>query len=679
MTAGQLYSHDQYGDQSPATIPMRAAFPSRQTDRCEPLPPPDATELDTPVSVISPLPRSARWLRHRIAAILPIYLLTFSACYAAAIELRFDFEVPQAFREVFWITLPLILIVKFAACWLTAEWRRTFRHVTVLDLVFIGAGTLGAGVFLGLLNGLLPAAIKIPRSVLLVDGALSLLSLTTLRFAYRVWMEILSPVLMRRKLRSRTLIYGVDSQSIGILQMTIAMHSAGLPFRVVGFVSDSARRHTSLIAGVPVHHPERGWSAIREASHARDLLIPSSVPGRVVRAILRECSEADIQVHIIPTVEEMVGGRFKLASRDVTVSDLLRRDPNRLDMESIRHYVTGQRVMVTGGAGSIGSELCRQLLALDPELLVIYDQSEFGVFTMEQEFARHEGDRVRYYVADILDERMLDQVMSTHQPQIVFHAAAYKHVPLMEDNPQAAITNNILGTKAIADAAHRHQVQRFVQISTDKAVRPTSVMGATKLVAEKYIQSLSRHAGTQFITVRFGNVLNSMGSVVPTFRKQIEAGGPITVTHPDMQRFFMTIPEAVQLVLQAGAIGSTGDVLILDMGDPVRIVDLARDMIMLSGLRFPDDIDIEFTGLRPGEKLYEELFYESETGAEKIHEKIFRGTSEQAPTVLQINSQIVQLTEAAQGNQQSALRTLQKIVIGYSGQEWKPARLRAAG
>ncbi len=618
-------------------------------------------------------------MKHRLAAILPVHFLGFCLCYAASMALRFDFEIPTRFREVFWNTLPLVILVKFAACWATAEWRRTFRYVTVLDLVFVGLGTVGAGAGLLISNMLLPESFMIPRSVLLVDSVLSLLMLTIIRFAYRTWMEVLAPVL-RQSGRSRTLIYGVDSQSIGILQMLSAMHSTRLPFRVVGFVSETAGRHTSLIAGVRVHNPSSGWEEICQQSNARDLLIPGSVPGRVVRSILRDCVDADIKVHIIPTVEEMVGGRFKLAARDVTVSDLLRRDPNRLDMESIKGYVTGRRVMVTGGAGSIGSELCRQLLDLEPESLLIYDQSEFGVFTMEQEFSKRPGaaDQIRYFVADILDASTLDRVFAEHRTHILFHAAAYKHVPLMEDNPQAAITNNILGTKAVADAARRHGVERFVQISTDKAVRPSSVMGATKLVAEKYVQSLSRLTGTQFITVRFGNVLNSMGSVVPTFRKQIEAGGPLSVTHPDMQRFFMTIPEAVQLVIQAGAIGSNGDVLILDMGEPVKIVDLAKDMIMLSGLRYPEDIDIEFTGLRPGEKLYEELFYETEAGAKRIHEKIFCGSHEHAPKSVEINAHISRLEEAAHGETQSALIHLREIVQHYSGAEWTPSRMRKA-
>ena len=615
-------------------------------------------------------------LRFRLAVILPIYYLVFLTSYAVSTALRFDFDIPPNFQDVFWRTLPLVTVVKFIACWATTEWRRTFRHVTVLDLVFLGVGTFGATVTLLLCNLVLPVVAVIPRSILLMDAVMSLLLLTMVRFSYRIWNEILSPFLSPSS-RNRTLIYGVDPQSIGIFQMLSAMRSGDQPYRVVGFVSQTADRNTSLIAGVQVYNPSEGWAAIYEQSQARDLLIPGSYSGRVIRSILRECAAAKIDVHIIPTVEEMVVGRFRLAARDVTVSDLLRREPNRLDLGAIKESVTGRRVLVTGGAGSIGSELCRQLLDLNPELLLIYDQSEFGVFGMEQEFSRRPlaSEQIRYFVSDILDENTLRQVMDEYRPEIVFHAAAYKHVPLMEDNPQAAIKNNILGTKAVADAALAAGVQRFIQVSTDKAVRPTSVMGATKLIAEKYVQSLSRQGGTRFITVRFGNVLNSMGSVVPTFRRQIETGGPVTVTHPDMQRFFMTIPEAVQLVIQAGAIGSSGDVLILDMGEPVKIVDLAKDIITLSGLRYPEDIDIEFTGLRPGEKLYEELFYEAEQNARKIHDKIFRGNNEQTPLPFEIISQIVQLEAAASGDTQTALTKLREVVQTHTGVEWKPSRL----
>jgi len=303
-------------------------------------------------------------------------------------------------------------------------------------------------------------------------------------------------------------------------------------------------------------------------------------------------------------------------------------------MAGIRTFIHNRVIMVTGASGSIGSEVCRQLLNFGPRKIILLDQSEFGIFQMEQEFLALQKNQsatlpqLEFIVEDITDREAMSRIFMLHRPAVVFHAAAYKHVPLMESNPQAAVRNNIFGTQVLVDVADKFSVERFVMISTDKAVRPTNVMGATKLIAEQYLHSVASYSKTRFITVRFGNVLNSAGSVVPTFRRQIEEGGPVTVTDPEMLRYFMTIPEAVQLVLQSGAIGRTGDVLILDMGEPVRIVDLAKDMIRLSGQRYPDDIDIVYTGLRPGEKLYEELFYETEQDAVRIHEKIFRAPRE---------------------------------------------------
>ncbi|MCA9082222.1 MAG: polysaccharide biosynthesis protein, partial [Planctomycetaceae bacterium] len=490
----------------------------------------------------------------------------------------------------------------------------------------------------------------------------SLLLLGGMRMAYRLVHEVLRPVL-RGSQQDRTLIWDVGQASIGILRMLSSGTGASSQFRLVGFAQDGAAEAHSLIGGRPVYSAALGWQAIADRSRAQHLLIPGGTPGRVVRQLLRDCVPVGIKVHVIPDVEGLIDGRYKLAIRDLTVNDLLRREPNQLDLDAIQHYVTGKRVLVTGGAGSIGSELCRQIFQLAPAELMLYDQSEFGMFTMEREFAQLEahGIKLSFIVGDVLDEAALQQVMQEFRPELVFHAAAYKHVPLMEDNPQAAVLNNILGTKAVADAASRNNVERFVLISTDKAVRPTSVMGASKLIAEKYVQSLSKHSDTRFITVRFGNVLNSMGSVVPTFRAQIEAGGPVTVTHPEMERFFMTIPEAVQLVLQAGAIGDSGDILILDMGEPVKIVDLARDMIMLSGLKYPDDIDIVFTGLRPGEKLYEELFYKGEANARKVHEKIYCGDNEDAPPLPQVLADITHLEESVAQGRQVTLEGLREV------------------
>lgn len=619
-------------------------------------------------------------MRNRLAALVPVYGLVLATCYAAAYQLRFDFNVPSHFHSVFWMSLPFVLLLKAAGCVATGEWRRTFRYASVSDIASLGVMTAGTTVLFWLFNLMPLGPHAVPRGIILIDAVLSVMTLGFLRVAARTHTEYLRPTLEGRR-RVPTLIYGVRGESIGILRMlhTTAV-SGGHDYRVVGFVDSDSRTQKSLIAGVPVFAEQDGWESLVKRTGARRLLIPAGLPGKAARALLRECADFGLTVHVIPGVDEIVDGRFKLGIRDLTVSDLLRREPNQLDMDAIRGYVTGRRVLVTGGAGSIGSELCRQIRKLRPASLVIVDQSEVGIFTIEQEFrtSSKRGIDPQFVIADIVDEATMSRVMEQHRPDIIFHAAAYKHVPLMEDNPQAAVINNIVGTRTVIDLAEKYDVQRFVMISTDKAVRPTSVMGATKLIAEKYLQSVAATSHTKYVAVRFGNVLNSAGSVVPTFRKQIERGGPITVTHPKMERFFMTIPEAVQLVLQAGAIGNSGEVLILDMGEPVKIVDLAKDLILLSGLKYPDDIDIKFTGTRPGEKLYEELFYASESGAKKVHEKIYSGCAEDVPPLPAILFDIRRLEDAAFGSNAEMLKTLQEIVAQYTDSEWVPARLKAA-
>lgn len=618
-------------------------------------------------------------MKHRLAAILPAYTQLYAGCFWLALQLRFDFDPQSLAGTIFWATLPTLLGTKLLIAVGTGEFRRTFRHVTVGDAtLFATTGAISA-VALWIINSLTLLPLSIPRSVILIDASLSLLAVVAARMVYRVYFEVVRPRILKQSEPRRTLILGIDEPSIGILRMLLTDRGRDEAYHPVGFVSLD-KEQKSLMAGLPVYNAQQGWGEICATSGAQHLLIPGGTAGSVVRELWRACGDLDLKLHVIPSVNELVDGRFKLTVRDVTVNDLLRREPNKLDLDSIRDYVTGKRVLVTGGAGSIGSELCRQILSLKPDTLILLDQSEYGMFCMEREFARQQIEDVKleYVVADILDERALNRVMDVHQPQIVFHAAAYKHVPLMEDNPSSAVTNNILGTKAVADAASTKGVERFVMISTDKAVRPTSVMGASKLIAEKYVQALARHSETRFITVRFGNVLNSMGSVVPTFRQQIANGGPVTVTHEEMRRFFMTIPEAVQLVLQSGAIGSSGDILILDMGEPVKIVDLARDMIELSGLKYPDDIDIVITGMRPGEKLYEELFYADEAESRRIHPKIFCGDHDQAPPLPSVLADIRHLDESTSGEAEQTLRALKEIVAQYTDREWTPSRLRKA-
>ncbi len=602
----------------------------------------------------------------RLSAFLAAYLVVFAGCYFAAYQLRFDFNTPAEFREVFWRSLPLVLVVKVLVGLATNEWRRDFRYATLIDVLWI-VGTAGlAACILFALNAILHTGLAIPRSVILIDALLTVLVCGLLRIGLRLHHEAVRPLFGRKNDEDRTVIYGATTEAIALLR---AMQASGARYRVVGFVTDQQSWGRTMVAGRPAYSLKRyRWKRVARKLRVQHVLVPSSVPGKRVREILAACSQAGLKAHVIPAVHEIVSGRFRFTVRDVEITDLLRREPARLDMQAIRGYISGQKVLVTGAAGSIGSELCRQILDLQPASLLMLDQSEYGVFQLERELRDRVGTDsqtvLRFVIGDVLDSPSLERLMEEYRPQLVFHAAAYKHVPLMESNPTAAVRNNVLGTRHVADLSHRCGVRRFVLISTDKAVRPSSVMGATKLVAEKYVQALSSRSRTDFVTVRFGNVLNSVGSVVPIFRKQIERGGPVTVTHPDMERFFMTIPEAVQLVLQAGAIGQSGDLLVLEMGDPVRIVDLARDMISLSGLRCPDDIEIVYTGIRPGEKLREELFYDREEGTKKVHDKIFCAASPALPFEA-VAEDVARLEAASRQSDEQTHVTLAAIVARY--------------
>ncbi len=540
-------------------------------------------------------------MRYRLIAALPVYLMLYAVSLTAAFMLRFDFQLSVENWQTLSRIVPYVLVIKTVVFILGGEWRRYHRYTTMSDLGYIvGLRMIGSGlVFAFFCTGVLHPAP--PRTVILIDWILTLLGTIMLRAAVRFGKEQAARY-FQRSVRKRTLVYGADSAAIAILR---ALRAADTDHEIVAFLDPAGSAEKTLIGGVPVLNFRGNLACPAARYRAGHLLIPSCVSGRVVRELYQLCQDAGIKAQVIPAISEIVDGRVQLSIRDVTISDLLRREPAQLNMEEIASYITEKVVLVTGAAGSIGSELCRQVIGFSPSKLVLVDQSEFGVFQIEQEFTSQQIKDVElvYAIADVNDQVTLSRVFREHQPDLVFHAAAYKHVPLMEENPQIAIRNNVLGTKSVVDLADRFGVDRFVMISTDKAVRPTSVMGSTKLVAEKYLQAVAATSQTQFITVRFGNVLNSAGSVVPTFRRQILAGGPLTVTHPEMTRFFMTIPEAVQLVLQAGAVGESGHVLILDMGEPLKILDLAKDMIALSGLRYPDDIDITFTGLRPGENM----------------------------------------------------------------------------
>ena len=396
--------------------------------------------------------------------------------------------------------------------------------------------------------------------------------------------------------------------------------------KVIGFIDDDESKFNRLMGGVRILGNRHDIPSIVKENKVKEIIIAMpSVTRNEIRKIMEICSPLKCKVNTLPGMYQLLDDEVLVSHlHPVSIEDLLERDEVRLDMDIVEHYIRDKVVLVTGAGGSIGSEICRQIMRVGPKQLLLLGHGENSIYLINQELKNiYKEGPIIPIIADIRDKQQLDQIFNQYNPQVVFHAAAHKHVPLMEIQPMAAVLNNIYGTRNVADVAGRHGVERFVMISTDKAVNPTSVMGATKRVAEKVIISMNDTYDTKYITVRFGNVLGSRGSVIPLFKKQIEAGGPVTVTDPEMTRYFMTIPEASQLVLQAGAMGKGGEVFLLDMGEPVKIIDLARNMIRLSGLEPDKDIHIKITGLRPGEKKYEELLTSEEGTNRTNHTKIF--------------------------------------------------------
>jgi FlaA1/EpsC-like NDP-sugar epimerase len=441
------------------------------------------------------------------------------------------------------------------------------------------------------------------------------------RFAYRVWREGRLVPLLTKPQATPVLVLGAGNAAAGLVRD----FATSPQWRVVGMLDDDAKKHGAAVAGVKI------YGAIDRVAEAASRLgvsqvviaMPSATHQQRQRA-LDLCARAELQVMTVPALSDIVSGRVSVSAlRAVELDDLLGRDPVELDDEALHSFLDGKTVLVTGAGGSIGSELCRQIARYAPGRIVLFDASEFALYSIEQEFRdRFARVAVAAVIGDAKDARRVAEVFERYRPQVVFHAAAYKHVPLMEDeNAFQAVVNNVAATLTVARAAQQAGTGKFVLISTDKAVNPANVMGASKRLAELACQALQGNGGTQMVIVRFGNVLGSTGSVVPRFHAQIAAGGPVTVTHPEIQRYFMSIPEAAQLVLQAGMMGKGGEIFVLDMGEPVKIVELARQMIRLSGFA-DDDIRIEYTGLRPGEKLYEELLADAETTLPTPHPKL---------------------------------------------------------
>lgn len=544
----------------------------------------------------------------------------------SAYLLRFDFNIkPQYISLVPYVITLNIVFVLFAFMKLKI-YRRVWQYASIGELVSLVKATTIAEIVIYVFHSSIRQVIPnliVPRSIYILSWLLIIVSVGGSRFAWRIFRD---SYLKIQPYHRRTLIVGAGQA--GVLIAKELKHSPNSELYPVAFIDDDHNKWDLEVLGLPVlGGRERIPEVIKKYSIQKIVIaIPSASKAEIAK-VIEICKSTKVKIKILPRVADLINSKVSVNMiREVSVDDLLGRDPVQVDLHEIAGYVTDEVVLVTGAGGSIGSELCRQIAPFSPRKLLLLGHGENSIYDIAMELKKSfPKTAFEPVIADIQDVGRIRQVFNTYRPSVVFHAAAHKHVPLMEINPAEAIKNNIFGTKNLAECAHKFGTGRFVMISTDKAVNPTSVMGTTKRVAEMIIQNISRTSQTKFTFVRFGNVLGSRGSVIPLFQRQIREGGPVTVTHPEMVRYFMTIPEAVQLVIQAGALTKGGEIFILDMGKPVKIVDLARDLIQLSGMEPYEDIKIVYTGLRPGEKLFEEILTDEEGIMATKHNRIFIG------------------------------------------------------
>ena len=559
--------------------------------------------------------------------LLIVDVITIIGVALISLLIRFDGYITPHYMQQMVDALPIMVISYIVMLLSMHLYTRIWRYAGMREMVAVLiATTLGAGLFY---TGMYVFDKSLPRSIYLISWILS-------TGVIGIGRMVLHYIAMRYGGKQstdadmvNTLIIGAGDAGATIAREIERYHKRSR--KVIGFIDDDEAKFNRLMGGVRILGNRHDIPSIVKENKVKEIIIAMpSVTRNEIRNIMEICSPLKCKVNTLPGMYQLLDDEVLVSHlHPVSIEDLLERDEVRLDMDIVEHYIRDKVVLVTGAGGSIGSEICRQIMRVGPKRLLLLGHGENSIYLINQELKNiYKDGPITPIIADIRDKQQLDQIFTQYNPQVVFHAAAHKHVPLMEIQPMAAVLNNIYGTRNVADVAGRHGVERFVMISTDKAVNPTSVMGATKRVAEKVIISMNDTYDTKYITVRFGNVLGSRGSVIPLFKKQIEAGGPVTVTDPEMTRYFMTIPEASQLVLQAGAMGKGGEVFLLDMGEPVKIIDLARNMIRLSGLEPDKDIHIKITGLRPGEKKYEELL-SSEDGTNRTnHTKIFEAALE---------------------------------------------------
>lgn len=556
-----------------------------------------------------------------LLALLDIVLLALSLFLA--MFLRFDGNIPGWELHNFLPHIPVIVLIKIIVYYNTRMYRIYWGYASIREMIQILFAT-AVGNFFATIYVLLMAQ-GAPRGMIPIMWILDVLFIGGVRYTIRARKSLDGVRFVNSEESTRVLILGAGEAG-ALVCRELMRHQQDLGIEPVGFVDDDPQKYGNFIHGVKVRGNRDMIPELVQDLDIDEIIIALPSASKEDRSqILQIAQETGVLIKTVPGVYEMIDGSFSISEiREVQIEDLLGREPIELDNNQLSEFITGKTVLVTGGGGSIGSELARQITKYGPKRLVLLDIYENAVYEIQQELRRTNPQlNLHVYIDSIRDKNRINQIFQTEKPQIIFHAAAHKHVPLMEASPASAIKNNVFGTYHVAEAAVNAQVERFVMISTDKAVRPTNVMGATKRFCELIINAFNGQGVTEFVAVRFGNVLGSNGSVIPLFKKQIAAGGPVTVTDPEVTRYFMTIPEACQLVLQAGSMAQGGEVFILDMGEPVKIADLARDLIYLSGFKPDEDIKIEYTGLRPGEKLYEELLINDGNATATKHEKIY--------------------------------------------------------
>ncbi len=611
---------------------------------------------------------------------MKLFLVCYDICAVIiscllALLVRFDFQFQKIEADyldkgiqLFWTASLITLICFYVFRLYTSLWS----YAGAMELMYICCAcfvdtlltTLYVLIVYG--NGIQQ---PMPRSFYLLYGVFLLLFTVAGRYSYRAARQVRTRLTDQREQRKNVLIIGAGAAGNALIKEIV--DSTFINMNIAGAIDDDEMKQGSYIHGIKVFGGREMIPDLVELLHIHEIIIAiPSAPPKKVKELLEICKETGCELKRLPGMYQLVNGDVSVTNlKNVDVNDLLGREPIEVDLDSIMGYVTGQVVMVTGGGGSIGSELCRQVASHNPKQLIIVDIYENSAYEIQQELRRKfpQLDLITL-IASVRNTKRMDDIFAYYKPQIVYHAAAHKHVPLMEDSPNEAVKNNVLGTWKVVQAADRYHVRRFVLISTDKAVNPTNIMGASKRVCEMIIQTYNNRSKTEYVAVRFGNVLGSNGSVIPLFQKQIASGGPVTVTHPDIIRYFMTIPEAVSLVLQAGAYAKGGEIFVLDMGEPVKILDLAKNLILLSGHKPGEDIQITFTGLRPGEKLYEEMLMKEEGLQETANKLIHIGRPIQFDEA-EFLRQLEELRDYVVEEPRDIRQYVQRIVPTYSIQQ----------